>query len=452
MNNQSNMSQETSSLSKANILAVDDTPANLHLLTEMLSQQGYKVRIVPNGSLAIKSALANPPDLILLDILMPQLDGYQVCEALKANTLTKDIPVIFISGLHEGLDKVKAFTVGGVDYITKPFFAEEVLARIDNQLRLKAQEKQLQKKATKLELTLKELQRTQAQLIQTEKMLSLGRMVAGVAHEINNPINFISGNISYARQYFQDLMSLLELYQQTYPDATPEIQQLAEAIELDFLVEDWLKLTNSMEVGTERVQKIVQSLKSFSRLDEAELKTVDLHESINDTLLLLQHNLKYEVNRSEIQVIKDYGELPLITCYSSQVNQVFMHLLNNAIDALQTKSIRTPTITIRTEVKYENHSWDSPKAVIKIADNGMGMSQEVLDKMFDPFFTTKPVGTGTGLGLSISHQIVVEKHQGKISCVSAPGEGTEFILEIPSIVVISYSLFPIPHSLLSQEI
>lgn len=344
---------------KVNILAVDDNPDNLQLLVKMLSQQAYKVRTISNGILALKSALANPPDLILLDIIMPEMDGYQVCQALKANPITQDIPVIFISSLNEGFNKVKAFAVGGVDYITKPILIEEVTARIDYQLRLKAQEKQLQEKAQQLELTLKDLQLTQAQLIQTEKMLSLGRMVAGVAHEINNPINFISGNITYGLSYFQELMRLVELYQQTYPQPTPEIQQLSKDIDLDFLREDWLKLTNSMQVGAKRIQKIVQSLRMFSHLDQAELKPVDIHEGIDNTLLLLQHRLKAEGNRGDIKVIKQYGQLPKITCYASQLNQVFMHLLSNAIEALQEDLGKTPTITICTEVKRQQNSLNS---------------------------------------------------------------------------------------------
>ncbi len=296
-----------------------------------------------------------------------------------------------------------------------------------------------QEKAQQLELTLRELKNTQAQLIQAEKMSSLGQMVAGIAHEINNPVSFIYGNLTPARHYFQGLLSLIELYQKTYPHPTPEIQQLAAEIDLDFLVEDWQKLLDSMQVGAERIHEIVRSLRNFSRLDEKELKPVDIHEGINNTLLILQHRLRADGGASEIQVIKDYGQLPHITCHASQLNQVFMNLLNNAIDALeQEPRVRSsesgviPTITIRTEVRTEDSPFPIPQwVIIRIADNGSGMSEEVLHKIFDPFFTTKPVGNGTGLGLSISYQIVVEKHKGHIRCVSAPGEGTEFIVEIP---------------------
>ncbi|HEY9711083.1 MAG TPA: ATP-binding protein, partial [Oculatellaceae cyanobacterium] len=255
---------------------------------------------------------------------------------------------------------------------------------------------------------------------------------------INNPVSFIQGNLTPARDYFQDLLRLIELYQQTYPNPTSEIQQLASEIDLDFLVEDWSKLMDSMQVGAERIEDIVRSLRSFSRLDESELKPVDIHEGIDNTLLILQHRLTARGHRPEIKVIKDYGQLPKVTCYASQLNQVFMNLLSNAIDALETQQTPPRVITISTTVVSGQWSVVSGAeqqatdfVVIRIADNGAGISEEVYQKIFDPFFTTKPVGSGTGLGLSISHQIVVEKHRGQLSCVSAPGQGTEMIVKIP---------------------
>ena len=316
--------------------------------------------------------------------------------------------------------------------------AEEALRQSEAREREKAQE---------LELALSQLKRTQAQLIQAEKMSSLGRMVAGVAHEINNPVSFIQGNLTPAKSYFQNLLSLLEIYQQTYPHPTPEIEALASEIELEFLVEDWSKLMASMQVGTQRICQIVLSLRSFSRLDESDLKPVDIHEGIDNTLLILQHRLRPVGNYPEIEVIKEYGQLPKVTCYASQLNQVFMNLLSNAIDTLETQC-SPRLITIRTSVGTgdwrqgelgtgeESSSTPysllpTPSIVIQITDNGFGMSEDVQKKIFDPFFTTKPVGSGTGLGLSISYQIVVEKHKGKLRCISAPGQGTEFIVEIP---------------------
>jgi signal transduction histidine kinase len=447
------MNSNQASAPLADLLVVDDTPDNLRLLSTMLSDQRYKVRRVINGQLALRVASLAPPDLILLDINMPQMNGYEVCEKLKADPRTQDVPVIFLSALDDVSDKVKAFAVGGVDYITKPFQAEEVLARVKNQLSLRSLQKQLSEQNALLqqEILVRQqaedaLKRTQAQLIQTEKMSSLGQLVAGIAHEINNPVGFIYSNLIPARSYLQDLIRLLELYQQTYPHPTPEIQQIASELDLDFLLEDWQKLMDSMQVGVDRIQGIVRSLQIFSKQNEAEKKAVDIHECIERTLLILQHRLRAMEPTGEIKVIKDYGQLPKVICYPSQLNQVFMNLLNNAIDALENQP-DPRVITISTSVAIRQletedssilhhqsfHSLppNSQFVGIRIVDNGPGMPENVQKKIFDPFFTTKPVGSGTGLGLSTSYQIVVEKHQGQISCVSTLGQGTELIVEIP---------------------
>ncbi|HLO49731.1 MAG TPA: AAA family ATPase [Kamptonema sp.] len=301
-------------------------------------------------------------------------------------------------------------------------------------LELKEKNSLLKKQAVQLELTLKELQVTQTQLIQTEKMSSLGQMVAGIAHEINNPINFIYGNLTHANDYFQEFLGLLNLYREQFPNATPEIQNFAEDIDLEFLISDFPQLLDSMQVGADRIREIVLSLRNFSRLDEAVMKSVDIHEGIDSTLLLLQSQLKAKPEHPGIEIIKQYGQLPKVECYAGFLNQALINILSNAIDAIE-ESLVTSSLTsipkqksqirIRTSVINNNH------VEIRIADNGNGMTEEVIQKVFDPFFTTKPVGSGTGLGLAICYQIVVEKHNGKLTCFSALGEGSEFVIEIP---------------------
>jgi signal transduction histidine kinase len=277
-----------------------------------------------------------------------------------------------------------------------------------------------------LKQALYKLKQTQTQLIQAEKMSSLGQMVAGVAHEINNPVNFIHGNLIYVNEYTQALLNIVHLYQQHYPNPAPEITEQAEEADLEFLTEDLPKMLTSLKVGTERIRQIVLSLRNFSRHDEAEMKEVDIHEGIDSTLMILQNRLKGARDSARVEVIKDYGTLPKVECYAGQLNQVFMNIINNGIDALlEAKDNDTREIRIHTEVK------DSDWVVIAIADNGPGMTQETRQRIFDPFFTTKPVGSGTGLGLSISYQIVIEQHGGQLKCISAPGEGAQFFIEIP---------------------
>ncbi|HEY9904185.1 MAG TPA: urea ABC transporter substrate-binding protein [Candidatus Sericytochromatia bacterium] len=287
--------------------------------------------------------------------------------------------------------------------------------------------------AEQLQKALHDLHAYQTQLVQTEKMSTLGTLVAGVAHEINNPTSFIYGNLHYANEYIKDLLQLVRLYQQHYPEPVPEIKIHAQAVELEFMIEDLPKVLSSMETGTERIRRLVLSLRNFSRLDQSQMQAVDLHEGIDSTLLILHHKLKANSDRPCIQVIKEYGELPLVECHPSQLNQVFMNLIGNAIDALeevqtQAENFRpnfSPTIWIRTEVSAGNH------ITVRIADNGPGITEEAKVQLFDPFFTTKPIGKGTGLGLSISYHIVVEKHKGTLHCESVLGQGTEFAINIP---------------------
>ncbi|HEY9801890.1 MAG TPA: ATP-binding protein [Leptolyngbyaceae cyanobacterium] len=289
---------------------------------------------------------------------------------------------------------------------------------------------QVEKKSHIAEAGFRDLQNNYTQLLQNEKMAALGQLVAGIAHEVNNPINFIAGNLVHAIDYSQQLLHLINLYQHYYPHPVAEIKTAIAESELDFISSDLPALLNSMQSGCDRIAQIVCSLRNFSRLDESERKPVDIHEGIDSTLVILQSRLKNQKTHHNIKVIKEYGNLPLVNCYAGLLNQVFMNLLSNAIDALEdstvhSKTNRNPQITIRTEVT------DDQQVVIGIADNGTGIPEGVKKRLFDPFFTTKPVGKGTGLGLSICYQIITEKHGGQINCVSTLGQGSEFIIKIP---------------------
>ncbi|MDZ8138268.1 MAG: ATP-binding protein [Nostoc sp. DedQUE04] len=295
-------------------------------------------------------------------------------------------------------------------------------------------EERVEERTTELKNALKELQRTQSQVIQSEKMSSLGQLVAGVAHEINNPVNFIHGNLAHVQEYTQDLLALMQLYQQYNPYPAAEIQTVSEDIDLEFLQEDLPKMLSSMRVGTDRIRQIVLSLRNFSRIDEAEFKRVNVHEGIDSTLMILQHRLKGKPEQPEIEVIKDYGTVPLVECYAGQLNQVFMNILVNAIDALEENNTKLTYQEIKenpSQIKIRTSVVNSTWLEVAIADNGVGISQEFLQRIFDPFFTTKPVGKGTGMGMSISYQIITEKHGGKLECFSTPEKGTEFIIQIP---------------------
>ncbi|MEG4351546.1 ATP-binding protein [Microcoleus sp. LAD1_D3] len=311
---------------------------------------------------------------------------------------------------------------------------------------LRHSEAKLLEQTQQLENTLQQLKSAQAQLVQNEKMSSLGQMVAGVAHEINNPVNFIYGNLIPAEEYIKEIVELIKVYQVYYPTPAPEIADKIHTIELDFILKDLQKLFASIKIGSERIREIVKSLRSFSRLDEAEMKKVNIHEGLDSTLMILQHRLKEQPNRPPIQVIKEYGDLPELECYAGQLNQVFMNIFSNAIDALEQMAAQgvstkaywdnnfddhlpnphCPLLKIRIRTLLVDGKW----VQIHIADNGTGIDAETIAKIYDPFYTTKPIGYGTGLGLAISYQII-QTHQGYLRCTSEVGRGTEFIIEIP---------------------
>ncbi len=322
------------------------------------------------------------------------------------------------------------------NYLKARTIAQSALIKANQELELRVEQRtqELSHKHIQLKQTVKELQQTQTQLIHTEKMSSLGQMVAGIAHEINNPLNFISGNLKYTQTFIQDLFNLIDIYQQHYSTPPEVIQTVIEDMDLDFASQDFTQMLSSMTQGVNRIQGIVKSLRTFSRLDEAELKEVDIHESIDSTLLMLQYRLQSTHKQCEICLIKEYAPLPLIECYSSELNQVFFNIFNNAIDALENRRLqcifeqdnaKVSNLCIRTEAI--NESW----IAIHIIDNGTGIDESVKNKIFDPFFTTKIVGQGTGLGLSTSYQTVVKRHFGKLYCNSKIGQGAEMVIEIP---------------------
>jgi signal transduction histidine kinase len=419
------------------ILVVDDTPANLEVVCETLSDAGYEVITAIDGYRALKRVQTYPPDLILLDVQMPGIDGFETCKRLKADPATAGIPIVFMTALSDTDSKVKGFDLGAVDYITKPFQEQEVLARVKTHLQLRHLTKNLEQrvaeKTTDLEAALTKLQQSQIQLIHSEKMSTLGNLVAAVAHEINNPLGFIAGNLKPAQDYIKDLFKLLDIYQKELSEPSASLQEVVVQMDLEYLQEDLPKLLASMQAGVDRIANISISLRTFSRADTDKPVAFNIHDGIDSTLLILKHRLKSNEFRPEINVIKNYGNLPPVECFAGQLNQVFMNLLANAIDALEESNQKRTFAEIETHpnqiiIKTE---LSATEVKIRIQDNGMGMTDAVKAKIFEHLFTTKAVGKGTGLGLAIARQIMVDKHGGAIEVNSQLGTGTEFVLTLP---------------------
>jgi len=410
------------------IMVVDDTPANLKLLEKMLKEQDYRVRSFPRGAMALKSALDDPPDMIFLDINMPEMNGYEACQQLKSDPRTRDIPVIFISALTETLDKVKAFQVGGVDYITKPFQFEEVHARTEVHLKLVRAHRAIEEKNEELKRALADLKIAQQHLVQSEKLAALGVLTAGIAHEINNPVNFIKTSALGLSADIHDLQKLLELYEQCrtdcrHPTLPDRIDALKAEMEYTTVITEIEALLHHIQEGVRRTEEIVNSLRTYSRMDAPADEETDVHALINASLVVLKPRYK-----KTISIEKLYGSVPALQVQPGRLIQVFTNILSNAIDAIHGKEAHQQgTITIRTTRQTRE---SGPYVVIEFCDTGSGIPEAIRDKVFDPFFTTKDVGKGTGLGLSISLGII-QDHNGLIEITNISGTGTAVSVLLP---------------------
>ncbi|WP_242054695.1 ATP-binding protein [Nostoc sp. FACHB-190] len=365
--------------------------------------------------------------LLLLSVLQQQIaKPLQTLTAASQQIANGDFAINLDTNRQDELGELASSFNSMVNQLKTSFIE---LEQINNALELKVDER-----TTTLQKTLQELQRTQTQMIQSEKMSALGQLVAGVAHEINNPVSFIYGNLSYIETYIADLLKFIQLYQHYYPHPVAEIKIEADKLDLAFALDDLPKMVASMKIGTERIREIVLSLRNFTRLDEAEFKAVNIHEGIDSTLLILQNRLREQAQRPAIEVVKQYSNLPLISCYPGQLNQVFMNIISNAIDAIELANkqlSRTEKTRYKNQILIQTQVLSENQVIISIVDNGSGISDAIITKIFDPFFTTKDVGKGSGLGLSISYQIVTELHQGQLHCHSILGTGTEFVITLP---------------------
>lgn len=395
----------------ASILVVDDTEINQMLLKTLLEHEGFHVTVASSGSQALEQVAKSAPDLILLDVMMPEMNGFETCEQLQTLPQVRDVPIMFITALDDRKNKLQGLRSGAVDYITKPFARDEVLARINVHLNLR---------------------KARLQLLREDKMASLGQLVAGLAHEINNPISFIHGNLQYTDRYIWDLMKLVTAYGEAYPEPPETVRQCLEEVDFEFLRDDLPQMMKSMTDGTQRIADIVRSLRLFARLEEADCKAINLPDSIESSLLFVQHRLHPSGLYPAIEIIRQYApEVPDIVCYAGAFNQAFMNIVVNAIDAIEDKLQNLdgadfqPCITISSQLCSSTH------IEVTVMDNGIGMTEALQRRAFEQFYTTKIIGRGVGLGLSVAQQIIEQQHHGSLSLTSEAGQGTTLQIQLP---------------------
>jgi signal transduction histidine kinase len=413
----------------ADILIVDDKLENIRLLSDFLSKQNYQIRKAINGQSALMAVNILPPDLILLDINMPIMGGYEVCKSLKNDPKTSSIPVIFLSAGNDINDKIQAFNVGGIDYITKPFHLEEVLARVQTQLTVQYLQNELKSKNEQLEDTITKLKTTQYELIQKEKLVNASRITAGISHEINNPLSFIINNLNPAFEYSQILINIIQHYQKIFPEADSEISNLTQEIDIDFLMQDFMRIINSIRTGAERINSVVSAMHIFSRLNQSGIKNFNVCEIIDGIFIILGDQITLKDDSSLILVRKNYQDIPLLMGYANLFNQALINIIQNAIDSFDSDLISMMDSLFKPTIWITAKTTEANQIMISIKDNGIGISEENQAHLFEPFFTTK--GKGVGLGLFTSHQIITEVYKGTLTYHNCPEGGSEFIIEIP---------------------
>ena len=436
------------------IMIVDDRELNLQLMSDLLKISGFNVIVAEDGEMALEKLKNELPDLILLDVLMPGINGFETCRRLQSSENTKNIPVIFMTSISESQDKIRGLKLGAVDYIVKPFKEEELLARINIHIRLQEEIKErtqaeieLQKAKVELEERVKErtaklsqyladLQEIQIQLIKSEQMSSIGELITGIAHELNNPVSIVVGNIALAETYLQGIINHIKLYQKEFPNPGSIIEKDAEKMDIDFLIKELPQMLSSIKLASDRIRETSVSLRSFARADSMSKVPFNINDGIESNLKILQHRLKANNQRPEIKIVKNYGDLPKINCYPHALNQVLMNLLVNAIDSLEEfnyKKNRTYQEILQNSncINITTSVIESDEVEIIIADNGLGMLAHLKDQLSEAVEDIKPSNKKNSLGFSINHLIVVDKHRGQLKCNSLPKQGTEFVIKLP---------------------